>query len=60
MGLNAIAQWCGTLESPMYQGLGTGLLFTDNVDIPLRIEQDNLWFDSTDIDMEEVINWLDN
>ena len=32
IGLNAIAQWCATFRSPLPQGLGTGLLFTDNIE----------------------------
>lgn len=44
IGLNAIAQWCATLHPTMPQGLGTGLLFTDNLDYPLHIEGDCLWF----------------
>ena len=43
VGLNAIAQWTATLHPRMPQGLGTGLLFTDNVDYPLHIEEDCLW-----------------
>lgn len=38
VGLNAIAQWCSTKENPMYQGLGTGQLFENNINSPLRIE----------------------
>lgn len=45
IGLNAIAQWCATLGNTMPQGLGTGTLFTDNVDLPLKISGDCLWFD---------------
>lgn len=44
IGLNAIAQWCATLNNPLPQGLGTGLLFTDNVEVPLEIRKDCLWF----------------
>lgn len=44
IGLNAIAQWCATRPMTMPQGLGTGLLFTDNIDSPLHIEGDRLWF----------------
>lgn len=44
VGLNAIAQWCATLHPVLPQGLGTGLLFTDNVDYPLQIKGDCLWF----------------
>ena len=44
IGLNAIAQWCATLNPNLPQGLGTGLLFTDNIDYPLHIKGDCLWF----------------
>ena len=44
IGLNAIAQWCATFNNPLPQGLGTGLLFTDNVEVPLEIRKDCLWF----------------
>jgi o-succinylbenzoate synthase len=45
IGLNAIAQWCATLGNLMPQGLGTGALFTDNIDLPLSVKGDELWFD---------------
>nr|WP_320058238.1 o-succinylbenzoate synthase [uncultured Bacteroides sp.] len=44
IGLNAIAQWCATLNNPIPQGLGTGMLFTNNVEMPLDIRKDCLWF----------------
>ena len=44
IGLNAIAQWCATFSNPLPQGLGTGALFTDNVEVPLEIRKDCLWF----------------
>lgn len=44
IGLNAIAQWCATLHNALPQGLGTGQLFTDNIDLPLEIRKDCLWF----------------
>lgn len=44
IGLNAIAQWCATFGNPLSQGLGTGMLFTDNVEMPLEIRGDALWF----------------
>lgn len=44
IGLNAIAQWCATFDNPLPQGLGTGMLFTDNVEMPLEIRGDALWF----------------
>ena len=50
IGLNAIAQWTFTLNNPMPQGLGTGGLFTNNIDSPLfvkngtlRYEQNKVW-----------------
>lgn len=44
VGLNAIAQWCATWNPVLPQGLGTGQLFEDNVDIPLEVRKDALWF----------------
>ena len=50
IGLNAIAQWTYNLGVKMPQGLGTGGLFTNNIDSPLVVEhgglryrQDNSW-----------------
>ncbi len=43
VGLDAIAQWCGSLGTRLPQGLGTGLLFTDNIDRSLEIRHDQLW-----------------
>ena len=44
IGLNAIAQWCATLSTTLPQGLGTGMLFTDNVEMPLYIREDKFWY----------------
>ena len=44
IGLTAIAQWCAALNNPLPQGLGTGMLFTDNWPMPLEIRGDQLWF----------------
>lgn len=44
VGLNAIAQWCATLRTSLPQGLGTGALYTNNLEMPLAIEGENLWF----------------
>ncbi|MDO4757587.1 MAG: o-succinylbenzoate synthase [Parabacteroides sp.] len=44
IGLNAIAQWCATFDNPLPQGLGTGALFTDNIEMPLEIRRDCLWY----------------
>ncbi len=43
LGLNAIAQWTYSLNNPMYQGLGTGQLYTNNVDGSLQIKEAKLW-----------------
>lgn len=42
VGLNAIAQWCASLKTTMPQGLGTGMLFTNNVKSPLYIDGQEL------------------
>ena len=47
VGLNAVAQLCADIYGPhisMPQGLGTGLLYTDNIEMPLCIKRDKLWF----------------
>lgn len=46
VGLNAIAQLCADIYGPdirWAQGLGTGQLFTDNIDMPLEIRGERLW-----------------
>lgn len=43
IGLNAIAQWCAAYDNPLPQGLGTGGLYTNNIDMPLIIKSDCLW-----------------
>lgn len=46
IGLNAIAQFTYTLNNKMPQGLGTGGLYTNNFDCPLRIENGKLVYDT--------------
>ena len=46
IGLNAIAQLAANIygsKITMPQGLGTGMLFTDNIPMPLEIRKDCLW-----------------
>ena len=43
VGLNAIAQWVATKENILRQGLGTGMLFSNNIQSPLDIEGDELF-----------------
>lgn len=42
VGLSAIAQWVYVQQNPAVQGLGTGQLFTRNIDIPLFLEEGSL------------------
>lgn len=43
IGLNAIAQWTYINGSNMPQGLGTGQVFTNNINSPLVIKGEELW-----------------
>ena len=48
IGLNAIAHLCAEVYGPhitMPQGLGTGQLYTDNIEVPLRLEGDELCYE---------------
>lgn len=42
IGLNALAQWVASLNTSMPQGLGTGGLYTNNFDVPIYLEGENL------------------
>ncbi len=44
VGLNSIAQWCSTFNNSLPQGLGTGMLYINNIPMPLEIRGDMLWF----------------
>jgi o-succinylbenzoate synthase len=43
IGLNAIAQYTASKNSKMPQGLGTGGLFTNNINSPLELRGEELW-----------------
>lgn len=61
VGLNAIAQWAGSKELTMPQGLGTGQLFVDNyTPIHLEIKGDRIWcgFDKDREFWEDYRNFL--
>lgn len=45
VGLNTISQWTYTLNSPMPQGLGTGGLYTNNFESPLRVKNGTINYD---------------
>ena len=44
IGLNAIAQWTFTLNNPMPQGLGTGQIYSNNIESPLIISAGKLYY----------------
>ncbi len=50
IGLNAIAQFTYTLKNNMPQGLGTGSLYTNNIDSPLQIKNAQLQYNN-------YLNW---
>ena len=44
IGLNAIAQWTCQLGVSMPQGLGTGMIYSNNIHSPLLMEENRLWY----------------
>ncbi len=44
IGLNAIAQYTYTLQTKIPQGLGTGGLFTNNINSPLKVKTGALYY----------------
>ena len=46
IGLNAIAQWTYLQHNKMPQGLGTGALYTNNIDCPLNVKNGRLWYEA--------------
>lgn len=44
IGLNAIAQWTASHHNTLPQGLGTGGLFINNMQMPLTMSKSNLWY----------------
>lgn len=53
IGLNAIAQWAYTLKNHLPQGLGTGSLYTNNFESPLKVSKGNLYYENNQ-------NWKTN
>lgn len=47
IGLNAIAQWVATYNPSMPQGLGTGQLYHNNIESPLTLRGDRMYYDTT-------------
>jgi len=55
IGLNAIAQWTANLGTSNFQGLGTGALFTNNIESPLYVSDGFIWYDpARDWDLESI------
>lgn len=50
IGLNAISQWTYTLNSKLPQGLGTGSMYTNNIDSPLEVKNGALYYN-------KCLNW---
>jgi o-succinylbenzoate synthase len=44
IGLNAIAQWVAMQDTGMYQGLGLGNLYEQNIQCPLRLVGEKLFY----------------
>lgn len=59
VGLNALAQWTATLGNKLPQGLGTGALYTNNFECPLRLVSDRLGYDSCVGVADEIYSKLD-
>ena len=59
VGLNALAQWVATLNTEIPQGLGTGALFTNNFECPLRLDADRMSYDPSVMISDEVYSVLD-
>ena len=45
VGLNAISQYAYVLQNEMPQGLGTGSLYTNNFDAPLKVRDGKLFYE---------------
>ena len=59
VGLNALAQWTATLHTGIPQGLGTGGLFTNNLECPLRLDSDRLRYDTGAVVDDGIYSSLD-
>jgi len=46
IGLSAIAQFASTFDNPLPQGLGTGGLYSNNIDSPLQVSRGKLVYNS--------------
>ncbi len=58
IGLNALAQWVATLQPRIPQGLGTGMVFSNNFQSPLYQEQDFLAYNPQGKWNMPELNWI--
>ena len=47
VGLNAVSQFAATFNNPLPQGLGTGQLYHNNLDSPLHLQGEHLFYNPT-------------
>ncbi len=59
IGLNAIAQWVSSYHPDIPQGLGTGMLYSNNVESPLRQERDVLLSDTSGRWCMPQLEWIE-
>lgn len=59
VGLNALAQWTATLDTSIPQGLGTGGLYTNNLECPLRLDGERLRYDASVQINNDIYSGLD-
>jgi len=56
VGLNAISQYTFTKNSKLPQGLGTGSLYTNNIESPLRVRNGSIHYDTNEPWNMEFLN----
>ncbi len=56
VGLNAISQFTYTLNNSLPQGLGTGGLYTNNIDSPLTVKNGTIFYDTEKIWNQTILN----
>ena len=55
IGLNAISQWTAQMNVAGHQGLGTGSLYVNNIDSPLEIRSEQIFYNPTkDWNLDEL------
>ena len=58
IGLNSLAQWVTTLQPKIPQGLGTGMVFSNNFDSPLYQQEDFLAYNPNKKWELPEFNWI--